>query len=67
LPCPDLLTRCEAAVRAAPRTTDLGGWLPAEEIDEVRLVGSYLTSADVAVLELPSDRVDHFVDRAVSA
>jgi DNA polymerase-3 subunit epsilon len=67
LPIDDLEARCAAAVSAAPRTTDFGGWLPPEEIDEVRLVGSYVASADVAVLELPSERVAPFVQLALTA
>jgi DNA polymerase-3 subunit epsilon len=67
LPVSDLAARCAAAVRAAPRASDLGGWLPAEEVDEVRLVGSYLASGAVSVLELPSDRVGRFVEAAVGA
>ena len=39
----------------APRPRDLGGWLPAEELDEVRLVGAPTwRGCDVAVLELPA-------------
>jgi hypothetical protein len=50
---------------------DLGGWLPADELDEVRLVGGWLAShsMDVAVLELAAGvapgRVEAFVDRAL--
>ncbi len=62
----DVTARVEAAVRAAPRRQDLGGWLPAEEIDEVRLVGSYLAGHDVSSLELPAPDVEAFIARALA-
>ncbi len=48
--------RAAAAVRGAPRPGDLGGWLPPDELDEVRLVGGYVARGDVRVLELPARR-----------
>jgi DNA polymerase III subunit epsilon len=62
----ELTARADAALRAAPRATDLGGWLPAEEVDEVRLVGGYLAGHDVWSLELPARDVAGFVERALS-
>jgi DNA polymerase-3 subunit epsilon len=54
LPVADGLSRCDSAVRMAPREGDLGGWLPAEELDEVRLVGAYVAAHDLEVIELPA-------------
>jgi DNA polymerase III subunit epsilon len=62
----DLAARAEAAARSAPRRSDLGGWLPADELDEVRLVGGYLAGHDVWSLELPAADVEGFVARALS-
>jgi DNA polymerase-3 subunit epsilon len=47
----ELLERTRAAMRITP-----GGWLPADEIDEVRLIGAWLASHgdSVRVLELPT-------------
>lgn len=64
-PAEDLDARCAAAVRAAPSARDLGGWLPAEEVDEVRLVGAYVARMDVAVLELPAPDVTGWVSRVL--
>jgi DNA polymerase-3 subunit epsilon len=55
LPIADASERCAAAVRSAPREGDLGGWLPAEEVDEVRLVGAYIGAHEVETIELPAD------------
>ncbi len=65
LPLDDVDARCAAAVRAAPSSRDLGGWLPADEIDEVRLVGAYVARMEVAVLELPDSDVAGWVSRVV--
>ncbi|MEJ7893450.1 MAG: exonuclease domain-containing protein [Solirubrobacteraceae bacterium] len=62
----ELVARAEGAVRAAPRAHDLGGWLPADEIDEVRLVGGYVISHDLRSLELPAPDVEGFVARALA-
>ena len=43
--------RTAAALRAAPRP-ELGGWLPAEEVAETRLVGAWLAAHDPPALEL---------------
>jgi DNA polymerase-3 subunit epsilon len=67
LPAGDLAERCAAAVRAAPSSRDLGGWLPADEIDEVRLVGAYVARMECAVLELPADDVEGWVARVTAA
>ncbi len=50
---PDELSgRSRVALRSAPRR-GLGGWLPAEELDEARIVGAWLAGHDEArVLEL---------------
>ena len=59
-------TRCAAALRAAPRP-ELGGWLPAEEIAETRLVGAWIAANAPPVIELggavDADRVRRFVRR----
>lgn len=47
----ELAARTGEALRAAPRP-ELGGWLPAEEIDEARIVGAWLASHDARVLDL---------------
>ncbi|MEA2126275.1 MAG: polymerase subunit epsilon, partial [Solirubrobacteraceae bacterium] len=54
LPLPDAAERCEAALRRAPREGDLGGWLPPEELDEIRLVSAYVARGEVEVIELPA-------------
>jgi len=47
-----LASRTQAAIRAAP-PPGLGGWLPAGELDEARIVGAWLAGHDEArVLEL---------------
>jgi DNA polymerase-3 subunit epsilon len=62
----ELETRTLAALRAAPRP-ELGGWLPAEEIPEMRLVGSWIAANAPPVLELggavDGDRLLRFVAR----
>jgi DNA polymerase-3 subunit epsilon len=68
LPCDpgELEMRTAAALRAAPRP-ELGGWLPAEEIPEMRLVGSWIAANAPPVLELggavDGDRLRRFVAR----
>jgi len=61
----DVASRTAEALRAAPTASALGGWLPPEELDEVRLVGGWLASHAARVLELrpqPSPgRVEAFV------
>jgi DNA polymerase-3 subunit epsilon len=48
----ELAARTSAALAAAPGA-GLGGWLPAEELDEARIVGSWLAGhEDAPVLEL---------------
>jgi DNA polymerase-3 subunit epsilon len=48
----ELAARTREALRRAPRP-GLGGWLPAEELDEARIVGAWLAGHDEArVLEL---------------
>ena len=46
-----LLARSRAAVRAVPRP-ELGGWLPAAEVAELRLVGAWVAAHEPPVLEL---------------
>jgi DNA polymerase-3 subunit epsilon len=47
----DVAARTAVALRrAAPRT--LGGWLPAEELDEARIVGAWLAGHESPALEL---------------
>ena len=61
----DVASRTAEALRAAPTASALGGWLPPEELDEVRLVGGWRASHAARVLELrpqPSPgRVEAFV------
>ena len=47
----ELLARTAAALRAVPRP-ELGGWLPAEELAEIRLVGAWIAAHDPPWLEL---------------
>jgi DNA polymerase III subunit epsilon len=47
----ELATRTAAALRAAPRP-ELGGWLPADEVAETRLVGAWLAAHEPPALEL---------------
>jgi DNA polymerase III subunit epsilon len=47
----ELLGRTETALAGAPRP-GLGGWLPADELDEARIVGSWLAAHDARALEL---------------
>ena len=53
----ELAARSAAALRAAPRR-ELGGWLPAEEVAETRLVGSWMAAhaAAGARARRPRDR-----------
>ena len=51
----ELEARTAAALREAPVRGGLGGWLPAEELVEARLVGAWLAGHDEArVTELDS-------------
>jgi hypothetical protein len=47
----ELVARSAAALRAAPRP-ELGGWLPADEVAEARLVGAWLAAHEPPALEL---------------
>jgi DNA polymerase-3 subunit epsilon len=47
----ELIARSAAALRAAPRP-ELGGWLPADEVAEARLVGAWLAAHEPPALEL---------------
>jgi DNA polymerase-3 subunit epsilon len=47
----ELLGRTETALAGAPRP-GLGGWLPADELDETRIVGSWLAGHEARALEL---------------
>jgi hypothetical protein len=55
-----------SAVKAAPRP-EVGGWLPADEIPEVRLVGAWLAANRPPALELAphvdAERVARFAAR----
>jgi DNA polymerase-3 subunit epsilon len=66
----EVATRTAEALRAAPAVTSLGGWLPPDELDEVRLVGGWLAGHGARVLELhpaPSPgRVEAFVSAALA-
>jgi DNA polymerase-3 subunit epsilon len=54
-PCPEdldeVLARTDVALRHAAPTT-LGGWLPANELAETRLVGAWLAGHEAPELEL---------------
>jgi DNA polymerase III subunit epsilon len=66
----ELLARSAAAVRATPRP-ELGGWLPAEELAEIRLVGAWTAAHEPPVLELDGDTdgatLGAFLHRAVQS
>ena len=47
----ELRARTAAALRAAPRR-ELGGWLPADEVAETRLVGAWVAAHEPPALEL---------------
>ena len=47
----ELAARSAAALRAQPRP-ELGGWLPADELAEIRLVGAWLVAHEPPALEL---------------
>jgi len=53
----ELLARSAAALRAAPRP-ELGGWLPADEVAEARLVGAWIAAHDPPALELDADALE---------
>jgi len=53
----ELLARCAAALRAAPRP-ELGGWMPADEVAEARLVGAWIAAQEPPVLELGPEALD---------
>ena len=53
----ELASRSAAALRAAPRR-ELGGWLPAEEVAETRLVGSWMASHAPPALELDARAIE---------
>jgi DNA polymerase-3 subunit epsilon len=63
----ELLARSVAAVRATPRR-ELGGWLPAGEVAEARLVGAWVAAHEPPRLELHADttsaQLAEFVRRA---
>ena len=54
----ELSARTAAALRAVPRR-ELGGWLPAEELAEIRLVGSWVASHDPPRIELEAGVLEH--------
>ena len=54
----ELEARSAAALRAQPRP-ELGGWLPADEVAETRLVGAWLAAHEPPALELDPDAVEH--------
>jgi DNA polymerase III subunit epsilon len=66
----ELLARSRAAVRAMPRP-ELGGWLPAEELAEIRLVGAWTAAHEPPTLELHDDTdaasLSAFLHRAVQS
>jgi len=66
----EVVGRTVEALRTAPRPGDLGGWLPPDQLDEIRVVGGWLASHTARVLELqpqPSpDRIDAFVRAALA-
>jgi len=48
----ELMTRSAAALRAAPRPELVGGWMPADEVAEARLVGAWIAAHEPPALEL---------------
>jgi len=60
----ELAERTAQALRTAPGL-GLGGWLPAGELDEARIVGAWLAANEARVLELdpppPPERLVRFV------
>jgi len=64
----ELLARSHAAVRAVPRP-ELGGWLPAAEVAELRLVGAWVAAHEPPVLELgahtDAGQLARFVSRSL--
>jgi len=44
----ELEARTEAALRDAPAPGSLGGWLPAEELVEARIIGAWLAGHEEA-------------------
>jgi DNA polymerase III subunit epsilon len=60
----EVAARTEVALRRAV-PAGLGGWLPADELDEARIVGAWLAAHEVPALELDpppdADRVRSFV------
>jgi DNA polymerase-3 subunit epsilon len=53
----ELAARSAAALRAAPRP-ELGGWLPADEVAEARLVGAWIAAHEPPALELGDGALD---------
>ena len=66
----EVVARTAAALRAA-RPSAAGGWLPAEELDEIRIVGAWLATHQAPRLELgdapDADRLRRFVAAALRA
>ena len=60
----ELAARSAAALRAAPRP-ELGGWLPADEVAEARLVGAWLAAHEPPALELGPGPLDAETHRAL--
>jgi DNA polymerase III subunit epsilon len=62
----EVIGRTHTALRGAtPR--GLGGWLPAEELDEARIVGLWLASHETRILELEPRPDDATIDAFASA
>jgi len=53
----ELQARSAAALRAQPRR-ELGGWLPADEVAEARLVGAWLAAHEPPALELDARAIE---------
>jgi DNA polymerase-3 subunit epsilon len=53
----ELEARSASALRAQPRP-ELGGWLPADEVAEARLVGAWLAAHEPPALELGAGALD---------
>src|SRR5215207_4531398 len=53
----ELVARASAALRAQPRR-ELGGWLPADEVAEARLVGAWLAAHEPPALELDARAIE---------
>jgi DNA polymerase-3 subunit epsilon len=62
----ELAQRTASVLSSAPRR-ELGGWLPADEIDEARIVGAWTAAHAPPALELPEPPAEADLERFVAA